>query len=86
MLLPVAKVIGMDPVHLAIIFNLNCSLGMIHPPIGLNILVVSAISRASIWEVTKAVLPFFLALLVLLLIVTEVPWLVMWLPNLLLKG
>ncbi len=85
-LLPVAKVIGMDPVHLAIIFNLNCSLGMIHPPIGLNILVVSAISQASIWEVTKAVLPFFLALLALLLIVTEAPPLVMWLPNLLLKG
>lgn len=84
-LLPVAQVIGMDPVHLAIIFNLNCSLGMIHPPIGLNILVVSTISETSVWEVTKAVLPFFLALRVLTLIVTEIPWLVMWSPNLLLK-
>jgi C4-dicarboxylate transporter DctM subunit len=84
-LLPVAKAIGMDLIHLAIIFALNCSLGMIHPPIGLNILVVSTISRASIWEVTKAILPFFLALLVLLLVVTEVPQLVTWLPNLLLK-
>jgi tripartite ATP-independent transporter DctM subunit len=85
-LLPVAKSIGMDLVHLAIIFDLNCSLGMIHPPIGLNILVVSTISRASIWEVTKAILPFFLALLVLLLVVTEIPLLVTWLPNLLMKG
>src|SRR5574337_191704 len=85
-LLPVAKAIGMDLVHLAIIFALNCSLGMIHPPIGLNIFVVSTISRASIWEVTKAILPFFLALLVLLLVITEIPQLVTWLPNLVMRG
>jgi len=84
-LLPIAKAISMDLIHLSIIFALNCSLGMIHPPIGLNILVVSTISRASIWEVTKAILPFFLALLVLLLIVTEVPQLVTWLPNLVMR-
>ena len=84
-LLPVAKAIGMDPVHLSIIFAVNNSLSMIHPPIGLIIFVVSTISRASVWEVTKAILPFFVALLVILLIITEVPQLVLWLPNLLMK-
>jgi C4-dicarboxylate transporter DctM subunit len=81
-LAPVLKPLGVDPVHFAIIFTHNMEIGLIHPPVGLNLFVLSTISSAPVGEVIRGVLPFLILLLVVLGIITYVPELTLWLPNL----
>jgi tripartite ATP-independent transporter DctM subunit len=84
-LLPVVTAMGMDPVHFGIILILNAGIGLLTPPVGTVLFVGCAIGKVSIQQGTKAMLPFFYALLVVLLIITYIPEVVMWLPNMLAK-
>jgi C4-dicarboxylate transporter DctM subunit len=82
-LFPIATQLGIDPVHLGIIMVVNLEIGMITPPIGLNLFVTAGITKMSIGQVVKAALPWTLVLLLFLVIVTYVPALTLFLPNLL---
>jgi len=61
---------------------LNLMIGMITPPIGLNLFVISAIGGVGVIEIFKAAIPYIVVLVVVLLLVTSVPWLSLYLPNL----
>ena len=81
-LAPALKPLGVDPVHFSIIFTHNMEIGLIHPPVGLNLFVLSTISAAPVGEVIRGILPFLVLLLIVLGIITYVPILTLWLPNL----
>ncbi|SFE04053.1 TRAP transporter, DctM subunit [Paenibacillus catalpae] len=81
-LLPVVTSIGMDPVHFGIILMLNLGIGLLTPPVGTVLFVGAAIGNISISQATKAMMPFFYVLCIVLLILTYIPGIVMWLPNL----
>ncbi|MBV9735425.1 MAG: TRAP transporter large permease [Acidisphaera sp.] len=81
-LAPALKPLGVDPVHFAIIFTHNMEIGLVHPPVGLNLFVLSSISAAPVGEVIRGILPFLILLLIVLGIITYVPVLTLWLPNL----
>jgi C4-dicarboxylate transporter DctM subunit len=78
---PAAMALGINPVHLGILIDVNMEVGLCHPPVGLNLYVASGISKLGITEMTKAVLPWLLTLLVFLVIVTYWPELSIWLPR-----
>ena len=80
-LLPVVKMMGVDPVHFGMIMMVNLGIGLITPPVGTVLFVGSAIAKLKIGVVAKALMPFFLALFVVLLMVTYLPWLSLWLPR-----
>jgi C4-dicarboxylate transporter DctM subunit len=82
-LFPIAMQLGIDPVHLGIIMTVNLEIGMITPPIGLNLFVTAGITKMSIGQVVKAALPWTMVLLLFLAIVTYVPIMSLFLPNLL---
>ncbi|MEO8542124.1 MAG: TRAP transporter large permease [Betaproteobacteria bacterium] len=82
-LLPVVKAVGIDPVHFGMIMIVNLGMGLITPPVGSVLFVGSAVGKLPIEQVVKALMPFFGLLLIVLAIVTYVPALSMWLPNLL---
>jgi len=81
--LPVAVKLGIDPIHLGIIMTINMELGMITPPVGLNLYVASGLARMGLTDVTKAAAPWILVVTAVLLLVTYVPAISLWLPNLL---
>ncbi|MDB5563512.1 MAG: dicarboxylate transporter, DctM subunit [Tardiphaga sp.] len=81
-LAPALKPIGIDPVHFAIVFTHNMEIALVHPPVGLNLFVLATISSAPVTEVMRGVLPFLGLLLLCLAIITYVPQLSLWLPNL----
>ena len=80
-LFPVAVKLGIDPVHFGILIVVNMEVGMCHPPVGLNLYVASGITKMGITELTVAVWPWLLTMLVFLAIVTYVPGLSLWLPK-----
>ena len=80
-LAPALKPLGVDPVHFAIIFTHNMEIALIHPPVGLNLYVLSTICDAPVLEVIKGILPFLILLLIMLGIITYVPILTMCLPD-----
>ena len=65
-LAPVLLPLGIDPVHFGIIFTHNMEVGLVHPPVGLNLYVLSTISDAPIGEVIRGILPFLVILLIVL--------------------
>jgi C4-dicarboxylate transporter, DctM subunit len=73
-LLPIALELGIDPIHLGIIIVMNLEIGMVTPPLGLNLFVASGLTRMSVLRVAKAALPSAAVLLVALLLVTYIPW------------
>ena len=79
---PIAIELGIDPIHLGIIMVVNMEIGMITPPIGLNLFVTSGITGMSLARVVKAAAPFVAVLFVFLILVTYIPWLSTWLPTL----
>ena len=81
-LFPVAMTLGIDPVHFGIMMVVNMEVGMCHPPVGLNLYVASGITKMGISELTVAVMPWLLTMLGFLLIITYVPQISLWLPNL----
>ena len=84
-LMPVILSIGIDPVHFGMIMMVNLGIGLLTPPVGGVLFVGSAVARLPIEKVVKAMMPFFIALLLVLGMVTYIPALSLWLPNLLLK-
>jgi C4-dicarboxylate transporter DctM subunit len=81
-LFPVAMTLGIDPVHFGIMMVVNMEVGMCHPPVGLNLYVASGITKMGISELTVAVMPWLLTMLVFLMIITYIPQISLWLPNL----
>ncbi|MEZ5774647.1 MAG: TRAP transporter large permease [Hyphomicrobiaceae bacterium] len=77
---PIAIKLGIDPIHLGIIMVVNMEIGMITPPIGLNLFVTSGITGMSLIQVVRAAMPFVAVLFLFLIIVTYVPILTTWLP------
>ncbi|MFM8766614.1 MAG: TRAP transporter large permease [Rubrivivax sp.] len=82
-LLPVVKTLGVDPVHFGMIMMINLGIGLITPPVGSVLFVGAAVSRLKIGVVTRAMAPFFVALFVVLMMVTYIPALSLWLPRML---
>jgi C4-dicarboxylate transporter DctM subunit len=82
-LFPMAIKLGIDPIHFGILMVVNMEVGMCHPPVGLNLYVASGITKMGITELTIAVWPWLLTMLVFLGLVTYVPDLSLWLPRLL---
>ena len=80
-LFPISQRMGIDPVHLGIILTVNMEIGMVTPPVGLNLFVTSGITGMSMMQVVRAALPWLSVLFVFLIIVTYVPQLSLWLPR-----
>jgi C4-dicarboxylate transporter DctM subunit len=81
--LPIAKALGIDPIHLGIIMTVNMEIGMITPPVGLNLYVASHLSKMGLTEVSKAALPFVGVMIMYLALVTYVPQISMFLVDIL---
>lgn len=80
-LFPTAMRLGINPIHFGILIDANMEVGLCHPPVGLNLYVASGISKLSITELTVAVMPWLLTMIVFLIIVTYWPALSIWLPT-----
>ncbi len=82
LLLPVAIALGIDPIHFGIVITINMELGMVSPPVGLNLFVTSGLTGMSMKDVIVAAFPWTLTILAGLLLVTYIPDIALWLPNL----
>ncbi len=80
-LFPIATELGIDPIHLGIIMVVNMEIGMVTPPVGLNLFVTSGVTGMNLMQVTRAALPWLSVLLVFLLLVTYIPEISLGLPN-----
>ncbi len=79
---PIATELGIDPIHLGIIMVVNMEIGMITPPVGLNLFVTSGITGMNLVQVTRAALPWLTILLVFLVMITYIPQITLFLPQL----
>lgn len=82
-LLPVVTSVGVDPVHFGVMMMLNLAIGLMTPPVGSALFVGCAVGKISMEELTKALLPFYVVLVAVLLLITYIPQITMFLPNLL---
>ena len=82
-LFPISQHLGIDPIHLGIIMVVNMEIGMVTPPVGLNLFVTSSVTGMNLIQVVKAALPWLSVLLVFLVIITYVPTITLALPNML---
>lgn len=80
---PVAQTVGVDMIHFGIIMIANLAIGFITPPLGVNLFVTCGIAKISLEDLVKAILPWFFAMLAVLVVITVCPWLSLWLPQLL---
>ncbi len=80
-LFPVAMALGIDPTHLGILMVVNMEIGMITPPVGLNLYVSSGIAKMGLTDVTKACAPWILVMIAYLMLITYVPAISLWLPR-----
>ncbi len=81
-LFPISKTLGIDPVHLGAIMVVNLALGLITPPVGVNLFTGCGVAGISLTEMVKKIWPFVIAVLVVLVIVTYIPAISLFLPNL----
>lgn len=79
---PIAMELGIDPIHLGIMMVVNMEIGMITPPVGLNLFVTAGVAKMSMINVVKAASPWLAIMFLFLIIVTYVPWVSTWLPTL----
>ncbi|MGB4571135.1 MAG: TRAP transporter large permease subunit, partial [Tepidanaerobacteraceae bacterium] len=84
-LLPVATSIGIHPVQYGIMLMLNCGIGLLTPPVGAVLYIGTAISKLPMEKVVKATLPFYLCMIVALLLITFIPAISLWLPSVIMK-
>ncbi|WP_043838598.1 TRAP transporter large permease [Muricoccus aerilatus] len=84
-LLAVAVAVGVDPIHFAIIAVLNLMIGLTTPPVGVCLFVAANIAKVSLGSVSKAIVPFLVCNIIVLFIVSYVPWVSLWLPSLYFK-
>src|SRR6476620_3052866 len=82
-LIPTAEALGIDMVHFGVVVVVNIMLGLITPPYGLLLFIMTNISGAPMRAIVRDVLPFLFALLLVLALITLVPEVVLWLPRLL---
>ncbi|TKB95884.1 MAG: TRAP transporter large permease [Mesorhizobium sp.] len=80
-LLPVAAVYGINPVHFGLIMTLNLMIGLLHPPLGMVLFVLSRVAKLSVERTTTAILPWLVPLIVALLLITFIPAITLWLPT-----
>ena len=80
-LLPVATSIGIDPIQFGIMVVLNCGIGLLTPPVGAVLFIGSAVAKRPMEKVVKATLPFYICMLIALLLITFVPAISLWLPK-----
>ena len=80
-LFPIAIELGIDPIHFGIIMVVNMEIGLITPPVGLNLFVTSAVTGMPLNETIKAALPWLMILLAFLMVITYIPAVSLWLPN-----
>ncbi len=83
LLVPIAKAMGIDPIHLGVVMTINMEIGMLHPPVGLNLFVASHLAKMGLTEVSIAAAPWLIVMLLFLILITYVPAITMWLPNML---
>lgn len=81
-LMPIAKTIGLDPVHFGLIMVVNLAIGFTTPPLGINLFVASRISNSPMEVILKGIVPFLIIMIINLLIISFIPQIVMFLPNL----
>lgn len=82
-LTPVAVAFGIDPLHFGIIMIVNLAVGMLTPPIGVNLFVASSIAGLRVEHLIKPLIPFYLILLVDIILISYIPEISLWLPNIL---
>ena len=80
---PIVQKMGINPIHFGIVMIFNLELGMLTPPLGLNLFVASGMTRFPLSRVVKASMPFIIAMFVLLIVFTYIPFFSTWLPDLL---
>lgn len=80
-LLPIALKLGIDPIHFGLIMTLNLMIGLLHPPLGMVLFVLSRVARLSVERTTMAILPWLAPLFAALLAITFIPELTLWLPR-----
>jgi C4-dicarboxylate transporter DctM subunit len=80
-LFPIASHLGIDPIHLGVIMVVNMEIGMVTPPVGLNLFVTSGVTKMTLMEVTRAALPWLSVLMVFLVMITYIPAITLALPN-----
>lgn len=85
-ILPIWMGLGLTPVHLGVVMILNLGIGLITPPVGSTLFIGSAVSGVSIEKLSKAMVPFYAVMVVVLLILTFFPQTFMWLPNMVFGG
>ncbi len=85
LLFPMAMHLKIDPIHLGVLMTVNMEIGMITPPVGLNLYVASGISHMGLTDTTKACAPWILVMMLYLIVITYIPAISLWLPNLLFK-
>lgn len=79
--LPIVMKLHIDPIHFGIIMTVNMEIGMITPPVGLNLFVASGISGMSLWDVFRGAAPFMIIMLIGLLLITYLPAISLWFPK-----
>jgi C4-dicarboxylate transporter DctM subunit len=77
-ILPIVTALGMDPVHFGIVLVVNLAIGMLTPPFGITLFTSVKVFKSSVQEITKESIPFLIALVIALFLITYVPQLVMW--------
>ncbi len=82
---PIAMEMGIDPTHLGVLMVVNMQMGLVTPPVGLNLFVTAGVAKLSLEDTIKASFPWLLVLLAVLLLITYVPWISLVIPNLLLN-
>jgi C4-dicarboxylate transporter DctM subunit len=82
-ILPLLEPLGIDPIHFGVMLVINMELALMSPPVGLNLFVISNISKIPLAQVLRGTMPFFVLMVGLLLVVTYIPIISTWLPNLL---
>ncbi|KRE24142.1 ABC transporter permease [Bosea sp. Root483D1] len=80
-LLPIALKLGVDPIHFGLIMTLNLMIGLLHPPLGMVLFVLSRVAKLSVERTTMAILPWLIPLFAALFAITFIPELTLWLPR-----
>lgn len=85
-LLPIAQQIGIEPIQFGIMVILNCGIGLLTPPVGAVLFIGSAVAKLPMEKVVKATLPFYICMILALLLITFIPGISLWLPSVLASG
>ena len=81
-LLPIAQSIGISTIQFGIMMILNCGIGLLTPPVGAVLFIGSAVGKVKMEKVVKATLPFYLCMIIVLMLITFIPGISMLIPNL----